>query len=166
MENISFNIIETKKYSIFDHYKEKRKINILWIPRSSGRWKTRCTKLLDLSLISRFHIRFLLCKFQLDVPHKKRSDSSEIDFIDPPHSCITTNVEQDHHKLSVALICQDILSLVNKDPSMKVSIIISHIRITYNYTPSYKKAWIARTKAVEQVFGNWEDSYKELPRFL
>ena len=49
---------------------------------------------------------------------------------------------------------------------MKVSIIISHIRTTYKYTPSYKKAWIARTKVVEQVFGNWEDSFKELPRFL
>jgi hypothetical protein len=108
----------------------------------------------------------ILCKFWLTASHKKRSDYWEIASIDPPHSCIATNVEQDHRKLSAALICQDILPLVNKDPSVKVSIIISYIRTTYNYTPSYKKVWIARTKVVEQVFGNWKDSYKELSRFL
>ena len=44
-------------------------------------------------------------------------------------------------------------------------IIISHIRKEYEYTPSYRKAWIARTKAVEKVFGNWEESYKQLPKY-
>jgi len=93
--------------------------------------------------------RNILFKFRLAASHKKKSDSWEIASIDPPHNCIATNVEQDHCKLSAAFICQDILPLVNKDPSVKVSIIISHIRTTYNYTPSYKKAWIARTKAVD-----------------
>ncbi|KAI5391380.1 hypothetical protein KIW84_076257 [Lathyrus oleraceus] len=80
--------------------------------------------------------RNILCKFRLAASYKKKSDSWEIASIEPPHSCIATNVEQDHRKLSAALICQDILPLVNKDPSMKASI--------------------------RQL----EDSYKELPRFL
>lgn len=98
--------------------------------------------------------------------YKKRRDSWEVASIDPPHSCTAANIAQDHRKLGSDLICQDILPMVNKDPSVKVSIIISHIVTRYNYTPSYKKAWIARTKAVEKVYGNWEDSYKELPRYL
>ncbi|KAI5448200.1 hypothetical protein KIW84_015573 [Lathyrus oleraceus] len=84
--------------------------------------------------------RNMLYKFHLAASYKKKNDSWEIGSIDPPHSCIATNVEQDHRKLSATS--------------------------TYNYTPSYKKAWIASTKAVEQIFGNWEDSYKELPWFL
>ncbi|XP_058767706.1 uncharacterized protein LOC131641423 [Vicia villosa] len=44
--------------------------------------------------------------------------------------------------------------------------IISHTVATYNYTPSYRKAWLAKTKAIKLVYGNWEDSYKQLPRFL
>ena len=60
--------------------------------------------------------RKILYKFQLATSHKKRSDSWEITSIDPPHSCIATNVIQDHKKLSAELICQDILPLVNKDP--------------------------------------------------
>ncbi|XP_058746435.1 uncharacterized protein LOC131619344 [Vicia villosa] len=59
-----------------------------------------------------------------------------------------------------------ILTLVDKDTSVKVKTIISHIVATYNHTPSYRKAWLAKTKAIELVYGNWEDSYKQLPRFL
>lgn len=110
--------------------------------------------------------RNVICKFRLAASYKKRSDSWEVASIDPPHSCTAANIAQDHRKLGSDLICQDILPMVNKDPSVKVSIIISHIVTRYNYTPSYKKAWITRTKAVEKVYGNWEDSYKELPRYL
>lgn len=49
---------------------------------------------------------------------------------------------------------------------MKVSILISHIVAQYNYTLLYKKTCTARTKVVERVFENWEDSYKELEKYL
>ena len=104
--------------------------------------------------------------FRLTASYRKRSDSWEIGSIDPLHTCITTVPTQDHQKLSSQLICQEILPLISKDPSLKVSTIISHITTRFNYTPSYRKAWIGRTKAVELVYGNWEESYKELPRFL
>lgn len=84
----------------------------------------------------------------------------------PPHSCITTGTSQDHRKLGSDLICQEILPLISKDPSLKASTIISHIMTRFNYTPSYRKAWIERTKVVERVCGSWEDSYKELLKFL
>ncbi|XP_050908367.1 uncharacterized protein LOC127121990 [Lathyrus oleraceus] len=83
---------------------------------------------------------------------RKRSDSWHIAYIEPPPSCTATNIVQDRRKLSVELICQDILPLINKDPSMKASIIIYHIVTRDNYTPSYEKAWIARKKVVEQEF--------------
>lgn len=84
----------------------------------------------------------------------------------PDHICMLTNPMQDHRKLSSQLICDEILSVIGDNPSLKVSTIISHIRAEYEYTPSYRKAWIARIKAVEKVFGNWEESYKQLPKYL
>ncbi|XP_058775069.1 uncharacterized protein LOC131649320 [Vicia villosa] len=33
-------------------------------------------------------------------------------------------------------------------------------------TNAERKSWLAKTKAIEQVYGNWEESYKELPRYL
>ncbi|XP_058765804.1 uncharacterized protein LOC131639320 [Vicia villosa] len=106
------------------------------------------------------------CGFRLHASYRKRSDSWVIGYISQDHTCINTNVSQDHRKLSYDIICQEILPLVEKDPSLKVKTIISHIVATYNYTPSYRKAWLAKTKAIEVVYGNWEDSYKRLPHFL
>ncbi|XP_058784186.1 uncharacterized protein LOC131658956 [Vicia villosa] len=106
------------------------------------------------------------CGFRLHASYRKRSDSWVIGYISQDHTCVNTNVSQDHRKLSYDIICQEILHLVDKDPSLKVKTIISHIVSTYNYTLSYRKAWLAKTKAIELVYGNWEDSYKRLPRFL
>jgi hypothetical protein len=47
-----------------------------------------------------------------------------------------------------------------------VKVIIAHIREKFNFTTTYKKAWIGKNKAIEQVYGNWEKSYLELPRWL
>ncbi|XP_072090454.1 uncharacterized protein [Arachis hypogaea] len=37
------------------------------------------------------------------------------------------------------------------------------IRSKFNYTISYRKAWLAKQKAVEKIFGGWEASYEALP---
>lgn len=73
------------------------------------------------------HCRNVLCTFRLVASYRKRNDSWQISSIHPPHTCIATNISQDHSKLNSELICQVILPLVSNDPSMKVSIIISHI---------------------------------------
>ncbi|XP_050876247.1 uncharacterized protein LOC127079941 [Lathyrus oleraceus] len=107
-----------------------------------------------------------LCKFRLVASYQKRSDLWEIGIMTPPHSCSSTILNQDHRKLSSQLMSQSLLPLVDKDPSTKVSICIKHIVSIFKFTPSYRKAWIARNKAIEQVYGNWENSYNELPRYL
>ncbi|XP_058726374.1 uncharacterized protein LOC131597713 [Vicia villosa] len=106
------------------------------------------------------------CGFRLAASYRKRSDSWVIGSISQDHTCVNTNVSQDHRKISYDIICQEILPLVDKDPSVKVKTIISYIVATYNYTTPYRKAWLAKTKATELVYGNWEYSYKQLPRFL
>ncbi|XP_058742223.1 uncharacterized protein LOC131614679 [Vicia villosa] len=73
---------------------------------------------------------------------------------------------KDHRQLSSQIMCQHLMPLVDKDPSTKVSVCISEIVSEFKFTPSYKKTWIARNKAIEQVYGNWENSYNELPHYL
>ncbi|XP_058746800.1 uncharacterized protein LOC131619750 [Vicia villosa] len=106
------------------------------------------------------------CAFRLCASYRKRSDAWVIGSISQQHICVNSNTAQDHTKLSYDLICQEILSLINCDPSLKVKTIISYNVTTYNYTPSYRKVWIAKTKVIEIVYGNWEESYKTLPRYL
>ncbi|XP_058726647.1 uncharacterized protein LOC131598012 [Vicia villosa] len=47
-----------------------------------------------------------------------------------------------------------------------VKTIISHCVSVFKYRPSYRKTWLAKQKAIEIVYGNWEESYQKLPRYL
>ncbi|XP_050918592.1 uncharacterized protein LOC127136029 [Lathyrus oleraceus] len=75
-------------------------------------------------------------------------------------------MSQDHRKLDSDLIWNSIKSLINSDASLKVKHIIAHIRETFNYTISCKKAWISKNKVIAAIYGNWETSYNDLPQWL
>ncbi|XP_025631267.1 uncharacterized protein [Arachis hypogaea] len=32
--------------------------------------------------------------------------------------------------------------------------------------PTYRRVWMAKQKAMAQIYGNWEESYNELPRWV
>ncbi|XP_025651750.1 uncharacterized protein [Arachis hypogaea] len=53
--------------------------------------------------------------------------------------------------------------LVEVDPSIKVKSVIAEVQSKFNYTVSYRKAWLAKQKSVEKIFGSWEASYEALP---
>jgi hypothetical protein len=55
---------------------------------------------------------------------------------------------------------------MHNDISIKLEIIIAHIKEKFNYTITYKKAWIAKNMAIEKIYGSWEQSYHDLPRWL
>ncbi|XP_050877162.1 uncharacterized protein LOC127080913 [Lathyrus oleraceus] len=58
------------------------------------------------------------------------------------------------------------MELVNRDASLKVKVIITHVAEKYRYIISYKKAWIAKCKAIESIYGNWETSYNDLLQWM
>lgn len=49
---------------------------------------------------------------------------------------------------------------------MLIATIIEVVKEKFQFTISYKKAWLARTKAVAMVFGDWDESYRRLPRYM
>ncbi|CAK8576341.1 unnamed protein product [Lathyrus sativus] len=75
-------------------------------------------------------------------------------------------MSQDHRKLSSEMVSHSIRGLVNRDASLKVKVIIAHILEKYRYIISYRKAWIAKCKAVESLYGNWETSYNNLSQWI
>ncbi|XP_015954785.1 uncharacterized protein LOC107479149 [Arachis duranensis] len=79
------------------------------------------------------------------------------------HTCIRANISQDHSKLDSITIAEVIKPLVKADPSLKVKSVIAEVQSKFNYTVSYRKAWLAKQKAVEKIYGGWEASYEALP---
>lgn len=105
------------------------------------------------------------CGFKLRASWRKKTNKWEIGNMND-HTCVSQEMTQDHHKLSYNVICESVKSLLHMDTSITVKVIIAHIREKFNYTVSYRKAWRARNKAIESIYGNWEESYQELPQWL
>lgn len=63
------------------------------------------------------------------------------------------------------MIAQETKHRIKEQPSIGVPALRAEIVDKLGYTP-YKKLWAGKQKAIEQVFGNWEESYAALPKFL
>ncbi|XP_039118838.1 uncharacterized protein LOC120254943, partial [Dioscorea cayenensis subsp. rotundata] len=106
------------------------------------------------------------CSWRVRASYSKRKQIWEITKYNGPHTCTAAMVSQDHSKLDSNMISRCIQALVKEKPSINVSVLIAEIRNRYGYTPTYRKVWIAKQKAIEAAFGNWEESYNELPKWL
>ncbi|XP_027364296.1 uncharacterized protein LOC113871400 [Abrus precatorius] len=56
--------------------------------------------------------------------------------------------------------------MVKEEPFVPVSLIQERISGQFGYSVSYKKAWKAKQKAIVTIFGDWDESYATLPRWL
>ena len=56
--------------------------------------------------------------------------------------------------------------MVNKDPKINIQAIGAVVKRIFNCTPSYKKLWAAKQKAMARIFGGWDTSYQELPKWM
>nr|XP_025662100.1 uncharacterized protein LOC112757757 [Arachis hypogaea] len=79
------------------------------------------------------------------------------------HTCTRATISQDHSKLDSITIAEAIKPLVEADPFLKVKSVIAKVQSKFNYTVSYWKAWLAKQKSIEKIFGGWEASYEALP---
>ena len=55
---------------------------------------------------------------------------------------------------------------MQNEPDMPIKNVIEDIKKTMNYSISYKKAWHTRANAIKMVFGDWDESYRQLPKFM
>ncbi|RYR08119.1 hypothetical protein Ahy_B05g075669 isoform B [Arachis hypogaea] len=68
------------------------------------------------------------------------------------HTCTTGTISQNHFKLDSNMIVDAIRPLVEVNPSLKVKSIIAEVQSKFNYTVSYRKAWLAKQKCVAKIF--------------
>ncbi|XP_057740517.1 uncharacterized protein LOC130957690 [Arachis stenosperma] len=86
---------------------------------------------------------------------RKRKCTWEVRRYNGPHTCMATSISSDHKQLDYHVICARIFPLVRADASVSIKVL-----------PSYRKVWLAKQKAVAQIYGDWEESYGDLPRWI
>jgi len=75
-------------------------------------------------------------------------------------------MSQDHVNLDLHQIASIVVNSVRTNPSIPVKSLIAEIKNRYGYSVTYRKAWIAKQKALAMEFGDWEDSYNYLSRWF
>ncbi|XP_015949777.1 uncharacterized protein LOC107474655 [Arachis duranensis] len=103
------------------------------------------------------------CDWLIRVSKMSRKFCWEIRRYNGSHTCTRATISQDHSKLDSNTVAEAIKPLVEVDPSIRVKSVIADVQSKFNYTISYRKAWLAKQKAVESIFGGWEASYEALP---
>ncbi|KAH1261683.1 hypothetical protein GmHk_02G004490 [Glycine max] len=101
------------------------------------------------------------CSFYMRAILSKKTYSWKVTQWGGPHTCLNMTMTQDHEKLDLDLIATCVV-----DPSIKVSLIQERINSEFAYKVSYKKAWMAKQKAIAIEYGDWEESYAKLSSWL
>jgi MuDR family transposase len=72
----------------------------------------------------------------------------------------------DHPLLTSDFVADLIVDMIRVDPAFKVKSVVNFVNTKYGFVITYKRAWLAKNKAITKVFGDWDKSFEELPRYL
>ncbi|PPR94799.1 hypothetical protein GOBAR_AA25869 [Gossypium barbadense] len=103
----------------------------------------------------------------MNPPREPRLDGAEVALFSEPEPIPTIpkdveGVSQDHPKMDLDMLANFILPTVKADPRTLVPVLIANIHSQLRYTPSYRKAWIAKKKVLEKMYGGSDASYNEV----
>ncbi|XP_057744757.1 uncharacterized protein LOC130962580 [Arachis stenosperma] len=106
------------------------------------------------------------CSWMIRISLRARKGTWEVRRYNGPHTCLATSVSSDHRQLDYHVICARIFPLVSADAAVPIKVLQQATEADYGFKPSYRKVWKAKQKAVAQIYGDWEESYAELARWM
>ena len=106
------------------------------------------------------------CNWSIRVTYRRRKGLWEIRKYNGPHTCVSASLSQDHPQLDTNVICATIFPMVQADSTISIKVLQGAVENRFGFKTSYRKVWLAKQKAIARIFGDWEESYNELPRWL
>ncbi|XP_020979279.1 uncharacterized protein LOC107640192 [Arachis ipaensis] len=83
-----------------------------------------------------------------------------------PHTCLATSISSDHRSLDYHVIATFIMPMVRADASVNIKVLLNATAAHFGFRPTYRRVWMAKQKAVVIIYGDWDESYNELPRWV
>ncbi|XP_015962297.1 uncharacterized protein LOC107486259 [Arachis duranensis] len=83
-----------------------------------------------------------------------------------PHTCLATSISSDHRSLDYHVIATFIMPMVRADASVNIKVLLNATTAHFGFRPTYRRVWMAKQKAVAIIYGDWDESYNELPRWV
>ncbi|XP_059309845.1 uncharacterized protein LOC132060972 [Lycium ferocissimum] len=76
------------------------------------------------------------------------------------------DLPDDHCNLDTNMIARVLVGDIGKNPRFPIKDCITAVLKVYSKTVTRRKAYLGRRRAHEIVYGNWEGSFKKLPRYM
>ena len=80
-----------------------------------------------------------------------------------PHTCVNPCLNRDHHQLDSNLVAAHIKAIIMAQFTLTIAVIQASVMKKWRYEISYKKWFDGKHKAIRQLFGDFSQSYTELP---
>ncbi|PHU14192.1 hypothetical protein BC332_15397 [Capsicum chinense] len=106
------------------------------------------------------------CSFKLCATKDSSNNLWKIDKYIGEHTCNMGHCRGGHNNLDVDMIATVLVSYIEKTPRYPIKDCQMSILNKFRKIISRRKAFLGRKHAFEQVYGNWEASFCELPRFI
>ena len=83
-----------------------------------------------------------------------------------PHTCVNPYLNRDHHQLDSNLVAAHIKAIIKAQFTLTTDVIQASVIEKWGYEISYKKAFDGKHKALRHLFGDFSQSYTEMPRWF
>ncbi|RYR38489.1 hypothetical protein Ahy_A09g043539 isoform C [Arachis hypogaea] len=83
-----------------------------------------------------------------------------------PHTCLATSISSDHRSLDYHVISAFIMPMVRADTSVSIKVLLNATAAHFGFRPTYRRVWMAKQKANGLIYGDCDESYNDLPRWV
>ncbi|XP_015948300.1 uncharacterized protein LOC107473261 [Arachis duranensis] len=106
------------------------------------------------------------CTWLIRLSLRQRKGRWEVKRYIRPHTCLASSISSDHRSLDYHVISAFIMPMVRADTSVSIKVLLNATALHYGFRPTYRRVWMAKQKAVALIYGDWDESYNELPRWV
>ncbi|XP_068667709.1 uncharacterized protein [Aristolochia californica] len=82
------------------------------------------------------------------------------------HTCVNRIIRDNNKVCTSSFICKVIMPIVRANFTLSPNDIRLIIKDKYHISIKYGKTWRAKCKAIKAIYGDWDESFNLLPRFL
>ncbi|RYR21927.1 hypothetical protein Ahy_B03g067219 isoform J [Arachis hypogaea] len=106
------------------------------------------------------------CTWLIRLSLRQRKGIWEVKRYNRPHTCLATSISSDHRSLDYHVIATFIMPMVRADASVNIKVLLNATAAHFGFRPTYRRVWMAKQKAVAIIYGDWDESYNELPQWV
>ncbi|XP_015934622.1 uncharacterized protein LOC107460749 [Arachis duranensis] len=106
------------------------------------------------------------CTWLIRLSLPQRKGIWEVKRYNGPHTCLASSISSDHRSLDYHVISIFIMPMVRADASVSIKVLLNATASYYGFRPTYRRVWMAKQKAVALIYGDWDESYNEIPRWV